>query len=100
MKTARLTIPRPAAALLIGLALLLGGCGNSAQQQAYEQAASAERQLTAENSPAIIAQYKRVIARQPGSNWAKKAQARIDALEARARADELHKSVFQEHGID
>jgi NAD/NADP transhydrogenase beta subunit len=100
MKTAPLTLTRPAVALLLGLALLLGGCGNSAQQKAYEQAALAERQLTAENAPVIIAQYKQVIAREPGSGWAKKAQARIDALEARARADELRKSVFQEHGID
>ena len=85
-------------ALLIGLAL--GGCGNAAQQQAYEQAFKAEQQLTAENARAIVSEYQRAIALQPGSDWAKKAQARIEAVEAKTKADELHKSVFQEHGID
>jgi len=87
-------------ALLLGLALFAGGCGNAAQQQAFEQAVKAEQQLTAENAPAIIAEYKRAIALQPGSEWAKKAQARIEAVEAKTKAEELHKSVFQEHGID
>ena len=100
MKTVLLASAHRVAPLLFALVLLLGVCGNSSQQKAYEQAAAAERHLTAETAPAIIAQYKQVIAREPGSSWAKKAQARIDALEARARADELHQSVFQEHGID
>lgn len=87
-------------ALSIGLALLVGGCGNAAQQKAYEQAAKMEQQLTAENAPAIITEYKQVITLQPGTEWAKKAQARIEAVEARVKAEEQHKSVFQEHGVD
>ena len=87
--------------LSLGLALLVVGCGgNAAQQQAYEKAAKAEQQITAENAPALVTEYKQVIALQPGSEWAKKAQTRIEALEARVKAEELHKSVFQEHGID
>ena len=87
-------------ALGIGLALFVVGCGNSAQQKAYEQAARAEQQLTAENAATVVADYKRVIALQPGSAWARKAQARIAAVEARVKAEELRKTVFQEHGID
>ena len=86
--------------LAIGLALFAGGCGRSAQEQAYEQAAKAEQQLTAENASAVIAEYKKTIALQPGSEWARKAQARIEAVEARMKAAELHKNVFQEHGVD
>lgn len=100
MSTTRFTIKRTAAALAIGLALFVAGCGNAAQRQAYERAAQKEQQLTAENAPALIAEYKRVIALQPGSAWARKAQARIEAVEARLQAAELHKSVFQEHGVD
>jgi len=87
-------------ALLTGLALAAGGCGNSAQQKAYEHAAKAEQQVTAENAATIIAEYKQVIALEPGSDWAKKSQARIEAVDAAVKAKELHKSVFQEHGID
>jgi outer membrane protein assembly factor BamD (BamD/ComL family) len=87
-------------ALLIGLVLFGCGCGNSAQQKAYEQAAKAEQQLTAENASAVIAEYKKIITLQPGSEWARKAQARIEAVEARVKAEELHKNVFQEHGVD
>ena len=86
--------------LSIGLVLLVVGCGNSAQQKAYEQSVKAEQQLTAENAVVIVAEYKKAIALQPGSEWAKKAQVRIEAVEARMKAEELHKSVFQEHGID
>jgi hypothetical protein len=84
----------------IGLVPFVVGCGNSAQQKAYEQAAQAEQQFAAENASAIIAEYKQVIALQPGSEWAKKTQARIEAVEAHVKAEELRKSVFQEHGID
>ncbi len=100
MKTAKFFIRHVGPALILGLALFAGGCGDSAQQKAYEQAAKAEQQLTADSTPAVIAEYQRVIALHPGSGWAKKAQARIDAIQAQAKADELHKSVFQEHGID
>lgn len=85
---------------LLGLALLATGCGNAAQQQAYEQAVQAEAQLTPENAPAVIADYRRVIALEPGSKWARQAEARLQAVEARVRAAEQHKAVFQEHGID
>ena len=86
--------------LCIGLAFFAGGCGKSAQQQAYEQAAMAEQRLTAENAAVIIAEYRQLITLQPGSEWARKAQARIEAVEARVKAEELRKSVFQEHGVD
>jgi len=87
-------------ALAVSLMLFVVGCGNSAQQKAYLQAEKAEQQLTAENSAAVVTEYKQVIALQPGSEWAGKAQARIAAIEARTKAEELHKSVFQEHGVD
>ncbi len=100
MKTVVFTITRLASMLSIGLALFVGGCGNSAQQKAYEQAAKAEQQLTAENASAIIAEYKQVIAQQPDSAWARKARTRIEAVEARVKAEDLRKSLFQEHGVD
>lgn len=71
-----------------------------APQAAYEQAAKAEQQLTAENSSAIIAEYRQVIALQPRSDWARKARARIEAVEARVKAEELRKSDLKGHGID
>lgn len=86
--------------LILGLALWLGGCGNAAQQQAYEQALQQEERYTAETAPAIIQEYRRVIALKPDSAWAKKSRARIEAVEARVKAEEQHKSVFQEHGVD
>ncbi len=86
--------------LLLAVALLQVGCGDSAQQLAYEHATKTEQQLAAENASAIIAEYKQVIALQPSSAWAMKAQTRIEAVEAKAKAEELHKSVFQEHGVD
>ncbi|HEY8993714.1 MAG TPA: hypothetical protein VIM71_03435 [Lacunisphaera sp.] len=76
------------------------GCGNRAQQQAYEHAVQMEQHLTAENVPTLIADYRRVIALEPDTAWARKAAERIAALEARVKAEELHKSVFQEHGVD
>jgi hypothetical protein len=71
-----------------------------APQAANEQTAKAEQQRTAEHTAAIIVEYKQMIVLQPGSEWARKAQARIEAVEARVKAEELRKSVFQEHGID
>ncbi len=100
MKTPAWSLKTIGFALGIGLALFVAGCGNSVQQKAYEQAAKAEQQLTAENAATVVAEYKRVVALQPGSEWARKAQARIAAVEARVKAEELHKSVFQEHGVD
>jgi len=87
-------------ALGIGLALVLGGCGNAAQQAAFDQAAKAEQHLTAENAATVIADYRQAIALQPDSALAGKARKRIDALEARLNAEEQRKSVFQEHGVD
>jgi len=100
MKTPVLRRMTAGGLLMIGLALGLGGCGNAAQRQAYAHAARAEQQFTLENAPAIIAEYKRVIAVAPGSAWAKKARARIEAVAARVKSEELRKSVFQEHGVD
>ncbi|HMD60607.1 MAG TPA: hypothetical protein VKG78_04215 [Opitutaceae bacterium] len=87
-------------ALLTISALLAGGCG-SAQERAYENAARMEQQLSADRLGAAVAEYQRVIRIEPGTPWAKKAQERIDAVQARIqKADELHKSVFHENGID
>ncbi len=85
---------------LIGLVLLTSACGNAAQKKAYEHAAQSEQQSSVKNADAIIAEYQDVIRLQPDSEWAKKAQTRIEALQAQVKAEELHKSVFQEHGID
>ena len=98
IQTFRLT--RSGAAVLLAVGLFVVGCGNAAQQQAYEKAVQAERQLTGENAAAILLEYRQVIDLQPGSTWARKAQARIDAVAAKIKAAELNKNVFQEHGID
>jgi len=82
------------------LVLCLGGCGNAAQQKAYEHAAQLEEKYTTESAPAIIKEYQQVIALEPDSGWAKKARTRIEALEARVKAEEQHKNIFQEHGVD
>jgi len=100
MKTPVFKSKAVAAHFWLILALAVGGCGDSAQQKAYEQATKAEQQLTAENASAIIAEYKQVISLQPSSGWAQKAKERIEAVEARVKAEELRKSVFQEHGVD
>jgi NAD/NADP transhydrogenase beta subunit len=100
MKTTLFNFRAPVLTLGIGLAIFVSGCGRSAQQKAYEQAAQKEQQLTAENTAALIAEFKQVITRQSGTEWAAKAQAHVAALEAKAKTEELHKSVFQEHGVD
>jgi len=94
------TSPGLIGALVLGLALLAGGCCRTAQQTAFEQAAKTEQQQTGENTPAIITAYRKVIALQPGTTWARQAQARIEAIEARTKAEEQRKNVFQEHGVD
>jgi len=86
--------------LTLGLALLAGGCGKSVQQKAFDDALGKEQQMSEASTGAIIAEYSRVIALQPDSEWAALARARIEALEAKAKAAELHKSIFQEHGVD
>lgn len=96
-----LILPRHAGMLLLAaLALFASGCGNAAQEQAYARAEKQERSFTVETAPAIIAEYKRVIALEPGSGWAKKAAARIQAVETRLKSEETRKDVFQEHGVD
>src|ERR1035437_8973803 len=85
------------AGLLVRLVVIVRGFGNTRQPAALQPAAKAEQQFTADNAAAIIAEYKRVIALQPGSEWARKSQARVEALEARVKAEELPKAVFQEH---
>ena len=87
-------------ALVLVFALAVAGCGNRAQQQAYERAVQAEQHLTVETAPALIADYRRVIALEPNTAWARQAGERIAAVEARVKAEELHKAVFQEHGVD
>lgn len=86
--------------LVAGFVLFVSACGNRAQQQAYERAVQAEQQMTVENAPALLADYQRVIALDTRSSWARKAGERIAAIEARVKAEELHKTVFQEHGVD
>ncbi len=76
------------------------GCSDSTQARAYARAEAAERQFTVEAAPAIIEEYRRVAALEKGSEWARRAEARIKAVEARVQAEETHKQVFQEHGVD
>ena len=84
----------------VGLGLLLGGCGNAAQEQAYAHAVQLEQTFTPESSAPIIAEYRRAIALEPGSRRAREAGVRLKALEARVLAAEQHRTVFQEHGVD
>jgi len=86
--------------LVLFLALLAGGCGGSDQKAAYENAVKREQNFSAERAGAIIAEYQKVIRLEPGSKWAGQAQARIEAVQARAKAEETKKAVLQEHGID
>ncbi len=96
------TCPRKSAvcAFAICAALLVGACSDSPQQQAYEHAVKREQQLPRADASALVAEYQRIVRLEPGSTWARKAQVRIDALEAQIKAEELHQSVFQEHGVD
>jgi len=90
-----------ACSLLAIVFLVTAACGgDSAQEQAYERAAKLEQGYTTETAPAIIAEYRKVIALEPGTAWAEKSEARISAVEARVKADEQHKDVFHEHGVD
>ena len=95
-----LKIKTVACILAVGLVSLHGGCGNAEQKEAYERAETMEQQLPIEKAPAIITAFEQVIRMEPGSKWAEKARTRIDSLEDRVKAEELRKSVFQEHGID
>ncbi len=88
------------AALLCAVLAVGAGCRDSTQARAYAQAEAAERQFTVEAAPAIIEQYRRAAAFDRGSEWARRAEARIKAVEARVQAEETHKQVFQEHGVD
>ena len=88
------------AALVIALTGFIAGCGDSVQKTAYEHAVALEQQLPVDRAPAIIAEYREVIRLEPGSAWATQAQTRIDAVQAKVKAEELRKSVFHEHGID
>jgi hypothetical protein len=92
--------PLPVLCLLFSVLCFSGGCGGSEAARAYARAEQAEQQFTVERAPAIIAEYRRVAALAPGSDWAKKSAERIKALEARVQAEEMHKHVFQEHGVD
>lgn len=82
--------------------LMLCACGGdvSPQQRAYEQALQMEEQYSLETAPAILTEYRKTIAMEAGTRWAELAQARIDAVEAQMKADEQHKDIFHEHGID
>ncbi len=84
------------------LALLAAGCGNAEQKSAYDRALALEQRqsISAETAPALVAEYQKVIRFDSTSSWAKKARERIATVQARAAADELHKNVFQEHGVD
>lgn len=86
--------------LLCSVLCLSPGCGPNEQARAYARAEQAEQRFTVETAPAVIADYRRVIALDPDSDWARKAGARIQALEARVRAEETRRDVFQEHGVD
>ena len=76
------------------------GCGFTEQRRAYERAVTAEQQATPEHFAEIVAQYEQVARMHPGTKWADKAEEHAKALRAKLSSDELHKSVFQEHGVD
>ncbi len=83
--------------------LFLFACGSSEnpiQKQAYENALKLEESYTFETAETILAAYRKVIAIEPGTRLAEKAEIQLKAVEERLKADEQHKSVFHEHGID
>ena len=83
--------------------LFLFACGtseNPMQKQAYENALKLEQSYTFETAEAILVEYRKVIAIEPGTRLAEKAETHLKAVEERLKADEQHKSVFHEHGID
>lgn len=87
--------------LALVAALLLGACGASTQREAFEKAETLEQQLPPEKAAPVLAEYQHVISLDPTSKWADRARERVSVLERKAaQAEELHKAVFQEHGVD
>jgi hypothetical protein len=56
--------------LLIAFALLVGGCGNAAQKEAYEHAVAMEQQLSGDHASEVVAEYRKVIRLEPGAKGA------------------------------
>ncbi|MEQ9825338.1 MAG: hypothetical protein ABQ298_13215 [Puniceicoccaceae bacterium] len=89
--------------LLALLSMMLFSCvksENPAQRKAWDSAVEKEKTYAVETAETIIAEYRKVIAIEPGTPLAKEAEKRLKAVEQRLKADERHISVFQEHGID
>ncbi len=87
--------------LLVALLLVpLAGCGNSAQKEAFARATQLEEQTPLDRSAVVLAEYRRAIQIDPASSLARRARQRMEALEARVKAEETHKEIFQEHGVD
>lgn len=86
----------------MALALIFAAtaCKENSQSKAYDRATEREQHFTTEAAPAIVAQYQAVIRIEPNSAWATRAKRRIEAVQARLTAEEQHKAVFQEHGVD
>lgn len=76
--------------LIILAALVLSGCGNSEQKEAYYKALEFERSsYMAGRSYSAIGRYDKVIKMNPRSNWADKAQQRIDVIRQNINSDNI-----------
>ncbi len=89
---------------LVLLSLSLAACAgkreNAAQRHAFENALKLEQHYSFETAETILSKYRIVIAMEPGTSIAREADQHLQAVEARFKAEEQHKSVFHEHGID
>jgi hypothetical protein len=79
--------------LIIGIILsaLAGGCGESPQEKAYDEALQVEGQFAmspAQAAPKLIVQYQNVISMDPNTIWADKARNRIDLLQKISQDDQ------------
>ena len=67
--------------VLVMLALLfslMGGCGGESPESLFETAQFEERQTNVAHAREL---YQRIMDEHPGSDWAKKARARLEQLE-------------------
>jgi hypothetical protein len=76
-------VKKPLTIALFSLAALCA-CSQSPQEKAYNDALQTEGQYAttlSQAAPALIVQYQRVIDMDPKSEWAEKAQSRINLLQ-------------------